>query len=613
MPQPLICTVFADYDDTPKLQLRYLREEKEELEKMLYTLTGKGKLTGIVKKATDKKNVLNTLLELGGEVRLFHYAGHAGSLSLQLPQSKVRAEGLAGYIGNCPKLKLVVLNGCSTKGFVRELFERTGVAAVIATDNPAGDDACKEFSLTFYNLLLNSEFSTLEGAFNVAISAFIGEYAGNHNIYLLDKQGAVIKGVKALSPLSNATNARSLGEEEDDPLDNANDPAPWGLYITDEETLGWNIYQNDEGINEKLAKKEAEGEVLEKQVTALKEKIRKLERLVGIYKRDPDASDLLADNESELKDTKGALEVLIKNAQLSAEKMGILKAKYEEEKVISMFAESFCTLNYETQMKEVTKTPKNKRFRGFILQGTPDCAVDYLTRRIIKSLQIKETRIIHYDFGSPFTQQGWPWLNIQLGFNFKDHDPDAIVKGMVAQSRVNDTTTRKGYLLLFRNIGKDDPGQESLRDSIVSFIEELIDKFTINDKGTSFQHPIYFFILDDNCGREAASKGYKSSRQQEYEKGVEARVTIRDLLKVFTVVQPLDAEVISTWQINRAFPNELILEEDELEKMLTDSKGNFLPTIKELSRARVDDPNMEKEAYRRFREANVDNDFPEII
>ena len=60
----------------------------------------------------------------GSEARLFHYSGHASMKALQMEEDVFTAESFAWYIKSCPMLRLVFLNGCSTRGFIREIFER---------------------------------------------------------------------------------------------------------------------------------------------------------------------------------------------------------------------------------------------------------------------------------------------------------------------------------------------------------------------------------------------------------------------------------------------------------------------------------------------------------
>lgn len=99
---------------------------------------------------------------------LFLYSGHAGSDELLLDDKKAGAEGLAALLEDCPKLKLVFLNGCNTLGHVERL-QKAGVPAVIATNDFIGDEKAFLFSTVFFEKLAN--LSTIERAFEEAKKA----------------------------------------------------------------------------------------------------------------------------------------------------------------------------------------------------------------------------------------------------------------------------------------------------------------------------------------------------------------------------------------------------------------------------------------------------------
>lgn len=77
-------------------------------------------------------------------IRLFQFSGHAGRDQLILQDGESRAKGIAHLLGQCPNLKVVILNGCSTYGQVADLH-RAGVPLVIATSAPVQDDTATRF------------------------------------------------------------------------------------------------------------------------------------------------------------------------------------------------------------------------------------------------------------------------------------------------------------------------------------------------------------------------------------------------------------------------------------------------------------------------------------
>ena len=101
---------------------------------------------------------------------LFHYSGHAGRDQLVLEDQSASGAGIAGLLKQCPNLKLVVLNGCSTKGQVDKLLEN-GVPVVIATSAPVEDAKAMRFGVRFYKAL--DEQATIQEAFELAIAEVI--------------------------------------------------------------------------------------------------------------------------------------------------------------------------------------------------------------------------------------------------------------------------------------------------------------------------------------------------------------------------------------------------------------------------------------------------------
>ncbi|MEZ5043468.1 MAG: CHAT domain-containing protein [Saprospiraceae bacterium] len=99
-------------------------------------------------------------------ITIFHYSGHAERDALLFEDEDAKAEGIAHLLGQCKRLKLVILNGCSTKGQVDQLLAN-GVPIVIATSAPVADQSATRFSIRFYEAL--TQYSTIEEAFELAI------------------------------------------------------------------------------------------------------------------------------------------------------------------------------------------------------------------------------------------------------------------------------------------------------------------------------------------------------------------------------------------------------------------------------------------------------------
>ncbi len=145
----LIILAFANQEDS---HLQLLKEESSEIRKALRPLEKRDFIKIEHEESTTLKELSEMLMDNPEAVHILHYAGHAGSDELHLEDGFAHEKGLARILGQQKNLKLVFLNGCSTKGQVDILFEM-GVKAVIATSSPINDSKAKDFSVAFYKAL----------------------------------------------------------------------------------------------------------------------------------------------------------------------------------------------------------------------------------------------------------------------------------------------------------------------------------------------------------------------------------------------------------------------------------------------------------------------------
>lgn len=151
-------------------------------------------------------------------LHVFHFAGHANGRALKLDDDPAYGEGIARLLARAPKLKLVFLNGCATKGHVAQLM-KAGVAAVIATSSKIPDRLAQLFSEYFYQAFISDKRSLL--------AAF--EYA-KENIQVLEK--------------NEILDTRDI---DDSFTENAVDDIPWGIYFNtryeQEQVKSWKVEQ----------------------------------------------------------------------------------------------------------------------------------------------------------------------------------------------------------------------------------------------------------------------------------------------------------------------------------------------------------------------------------
>lgn len=183
MRMPYILLAFANDDTNPMGELPALKEERLAIED---TLRGSFQISSLV--PATLLRIEDTFASLGHRIRIFHYAGHAGSDQIELVTGKDShqggfAKGMAKYIGLQKGVQLVFLNGCSTEGQVQH-FLTENISAVIATTRPVRDKVAKDFAERFYAAFSGgNQNKSLKQAFDEAKASLENRYSENREFY----------------------------------------------------------------------------------------------------------------------------------------------------------------------------------------------------------------------------------------------------------------------------------------------------------------------------------------------------------------------------------------------------------------------------------------------
>lgn len=166
--------IYLAYAHSLEEPLKSLQREDEEVNNILKERAFVDNHFNInrVSFATTKA-IIEDLNKYKDKICIFHYSGHAASDSLLIEDKEANANAISKLLLECPNLKLVVLNGCSTKGQVEALLnehEEGGVPAVIATSRPVNDEAATDFAGYFYRELVDRS-ATIEQAFTTAMNS----------------------------------------------------------------------------------------------------------------------------------------------------------------------------------------------------------------------------------------------------------------------------------------------------------------------------------------------------------------------------------------------------------------------------------------------------------
>jgi len=161
---PVIFLAFANDSESP---LPRLTEEDKAVYDLLYDRSALNHYELHRDSNAELDSLRKYLTKFRDRVMIFHYAGHAESDALMLTSGAADAGGIAEMLAEQSPLKLVFLNGCSTRAQVDKLIE-LGVPAVIATHAPINDEIAANFARHFYESLVLG--TTIREAYEAAAS-----------------------------------------------------------------------------------------------------------------------------------------------------------------------------------------------------------------------------------------------------------------------------------------------------------------------------------------------------------------------------------------------------------------------------------------------------------
>lgn len=155
MPKPPV--IFLAFANDHQNYLYKLTEEQNAIRNAVSQMKKEGLCEVVYETDTDLNKIWRTFNEYQDRIAIFHYGGHAEDYSLLLQradgqQQLVDGEGLVSFLSRQRGLKLVFINGCSSKRQAEELRD-SGIPAVIGTSEPIDDEAATTLSKVFYESL----------------------------------------------------------------------------------------------------------------------------------------------------------------------------------------------------------------------------------------------------------------------------------------------------------------------------------------------------------------------------------------------------------------------------------------------------------------------------
>ncbi|MDX2303800.1 MAG: CHAT domain-containing protein [Microscillaceae bacterium] len=220
MKKPLILLTFSNQQ---KDHLPNLDKERKEIKEKLSPAVQQGQIILEHESATNTDDIFKYFDQYRGQVKIFHFGGHADPQNIILDGKTANGKALAELLAEENKLggiELVFLNGCATYGHVAQILA-AGVKAVIATSVKVKDTEATDFAIQFYQSF--AEGASIQEAYHRA---------------------------STLMKTKNATDSRflRLGEIRYSELlpeaqQKADDTLPWALYCkeSDRPNLLWSL------------------------------------------------------------------------------------------------------------------------------------------------------------------------------------------------------------------------------------------------------------------------------------------------------------------------------------------------------------------------------------
>ncbi|WP_149243067.1 hypothetical protein [Dyadobacter sp. 32] len=136
--------------------LKTLQDEYDGINDALLGRAANKDFVIVADQISTRRKMINAISSYEKDIILFLFSGHAGPEQLSLTDGEGDSDGIAGLLGKCKNLGLVILNGCSTVAQVKALLDH-GIPVVIATSAPVGDETAAQFSISFFKELSNGK------------------------------------------------------------------------------------------------------------------------------------------------------------------------------------------------------------------------------------------------------------------------------------------------------------------------------------------------------------------------------------------------------------------------------------------------------------------------
>ena len=612
MAERCIISIFANPPANRAGFLAYLQEESREMGNVFTdakAMDGKTLVESTLNNNVVRKESIDKIItKFKKKCNVLHYSGHADNIALNLGDENFGAGELITYINTCPALKLVVLNGCSTAGFVKKIFTQTTVQAVIATSASISDLSAYKFSVRLYEKFL-VEDETLEMSFRLGLIA-AGKMVQEEqvNVFTVNAAADSIKGITGLSSpeLHGGEKIRASKKLKPELLDGGDVPIEWGLYIREgnEAMLDWVFFEEEKALNDRIMPLKNRLVEIDQEIMSEEKKQKPYASLVKLYEKQEtltgDEQQELNDARQELAIAKPRLEALMNERSQTMAALEAMSDETADTNIIASYTGNLPALNFTHQRSQVSNVPEHDTCLSFVLQGTNNCALNLLSQNLFNwlgnSSGRNEIREVLFDFNAIAKNEFWDKIAIDLLGMQKGMDKAVMMEKIHRLYRNNAGNTQSNILFVVRNNEKDDLArvQDALKKFWIEFTTLFMQaeaSWKAGNPGVTGipQHRVMAIILDEYCSqvKKADGSSYESSKKQLYELYCRADTNMLPNIHVLEVVHPLDATAIGEWQTLFIHEGNMRLGKDLIKEIVAANNGAFVPVVKTMIRNKL--------------------------
>jgi|GEM_PF-6450615 len=152
--------VFLAYSNSTTEQLNFLEAECKETEQIIESVPTSDALQVDSRFGVTREYIVDYLITYRERIIVFQFSGHADQDTLLFEDDATSPRGIVKLLAQCPKLKLVILNGCSTRQQVELIFrEIKNAPVVISTSSAVEDKKAYQYALGFWKAFYTKDES----------------------------------------------------------------------------------------------------------------------------------------------------------------------------------------------------------------------------------------------------------------------------------------------------------------------------------------------------------------------------------------------------------------------------------------------------------------------